>query len=76
MEEQMKKTKDDNSLEENFAVLESIIDRLEDDDISLETAFSAYTQGMGLLRVCNEQIDRVEKEVLKLNEEGELEPLN
>ena len=63
-------------LEENFAKLEEIIEMLEDDSISLEEAFKAYSAGMGLLKQCNDQIDRVEKQVLKLTEEGQLEELN
>lgn len=60
-------------LEENFARLEEIIAKLEDDDIPLEEAFQAYSQGMTVLKQCNDQIDRVEKQVLKLTEEGQLE---
>ena len=63
------------SLEENFARLEETIEQLEDDDISLEDAFRAYSEGMTILKKCNDQIDRVEKQVLKLNEEGHLEEL-
>lgn len=59
------------SLEENFALLEEMIDRLEQEDISLEEAFQTYSSGMAVLKTCNEQIDRVEKKVLKLNERGE-----
>ncbi len=61
------------SLEENFARLEETIERLEKEDIPLEEAFQAYSQGMSILRQCNDQIDRVEKQVLKLTEEGRLE---
>ncbi len=61
------------SLEENFAGLEEIIEKLESDDLPLEEAFMAYSDGMRLLKVCNDQIDRVEKQVLKLTEEGQLE---
>lgn len=64
------------SLEENFSTLEDLIGQLEAEDISLEEAFTAYSKGMNLLKQCNEQIDRVEKQVMKLNEEGELEPLD
>lgn len=63
------------TLEENFALLEETISRLEDEDISLEEAFAAYSEGMSLLKNCNEQIDRVEKKVLKLAEDGGLEEL-
>ena len=61
------------TLEENFARLEEIIEKMESDDISLEEAFAAYSTGMAVLKECNEQIDRVEKKVLKLSEQGVLE---
>lgn len=61
------------SLEENFARLEELIESLESDDIPLEEAFKAYNEGMMVLKRCNDQIDRVEKQVLKLNGEGQLE---
>ena len=64
------------SLEQNFSTLEELIEQLEAEDISLEEAFTAYSKGMNLLKQCNEQIDRVEKQVMKLNEEGALEPLD
>ena len=60
-------------LEENFRRLEEIVARLEDDSLPLEEAFCAYSQGMAVLKQCNDQIDRVEKQVLKLGEEGRLE---
>ena len=62
-------------LEDGFAKLEEIIAGLEKEDISLEEAFQTYSEGMALLKSCNEQIDRVEKKVLKLREQGELEEL-
>ena len=43
--------------------------------MSLEDAFTAYSAGMTILKECNEQIDRVEKKVLKLSEQGSLEEL-
>ncbi len=61
------------SLEENFKQLELVCEQLEAEDISLEDAFKAYSQGMHMLKECNEQIDRVEKKVLKLSQEGQLE---
>lgn len=61
------------TLEENFRQIEEIIGLLEDDDIPLEEAFQAYGRGMGLLKRCNDQLDRVEKQVLKLTDDGQLE---
>lgn len=60
-------------LEENFADLEKMIELLEDEDISLDEAFRVYSQGMAVLKRCNDQIDRVEKQVLKLSEDGGLQ---
>ncbi len=60
------------SLEEKFAKLEETAKRLESEDISLEESFRIYQEGMELLKQCNADIDKVEKQVLQLNEEGEL----
>lgn len=60
-------------LEENFARIEKILEDLERDDISIEDAFHRYSEGMELLRQCDESIDRVEKKVLKLMEDGQTE---
>lgn len=54
------------TIEDNFIKLEETIEKLEQEDLSLEDAFKAYNEGMKLLQECNEQIDRVEKKVLKL----------
>ena len=60
------------TLEENFSKIEEVIEKLETEDISLEEAFAAYSDGMKLLKTCNEEIDKVEKKVLKLTEAGDL----
>ena len=64
------------SLEENFDKLEELIEVLSDADVSLEDAFRAYSEGVALLKTCNDQIDRVEKKVLVLSANGELEELD
>ena len=61
------------SLEQLFEKLEKSIEMLEDADISLEDSFKVYKEGMKLVQTCNSMIDKVEKEVLKLNENGELD---
>lgn len=60
------------SLEQAFEQLEDVIERMQDNEISLEDAFLEYEHGMKLLKQCNEAIDRVEKQVLKISESGEL----
>ena len=61
------------SLEETFAQIEEVIGRLEAEDITLEQSFAEYNRGMALLAQCNETIDRVQKKVLKINEDGGLD---
>lgn len=64
------------SIEEGFAKLEETIQQLESGEVSLEEAFACYSEGMRLIKDCNAQLDRVEKQVLKLTEDGALEPLD
>ena len=61
------------TLEQTFEKLEATISKLEQEDISLEESFKIYREGMKLVQNCNNKIDKVEKEVLKLNENGELD---
>ena len=57
----------ENTLEENFELLSEVTEKLQSDDLPLEEAFENYKKGMDLIKKCSDQIDKVEKEVLKLN---------
>ncbi len=61
------------SLEEAFEQIENVITHLEQEEITLEESFKEYNRGMQLLKYCNETIDKVEKKVLQINEEGGLD---
>ena len=61
------------TLEQTFEKLENVVAKLEQEEISLEGSFKLYKEGMKLIKSCNDRIDKVEKEVLKLNENGELD---
>ena len=61
----------DRSLEEVFEELDEVVGQLEESTISLEDSFSLYHKGMELLKVCNDKIDKVEKKMLILDENGE-----
>lgn len=39
--------------------------------MTLEESFGLYQEGMGLLKLCNENIDHVEKQMLQIDEEGQ-----
>lgn len=68
--------KEDNqetSLETMFQELSAIIEKMQERDVTLEESFSLYERGMRKLKLCNEKIDTVEKKMLLLNQQGELE---
>ncbi len=65
----------ENTLEENFELLSEVTEKLQSDDLPLEEAFENYKKGMDLIKKCSDQIDKVEKEVLKLNSDLSLEKI-
>ncbi len=58
------------TLSEVFRQLDGITEELEKEDISLEDSFQLYSEGMKLLKICNDKIDTVEKKMLILDREG------
>ncbi len=63
--------KKEETLEEMFTQLESVIKTMEQGDISLEETFDLYHKGMNMLKSCNDKIDKVEKKMLILDDKGE-----
>lgn len=57
------------TLEQVIGRLEQVISDMEE-ETALEESFRMYHQGMELLKACNDKIDRVEKQILILDEEG------
>lgn len=60
------------TLEASFERLDEIVNKLEHQNLSLEESFNVYQQGMELLKNCNNKIDTVEKQVMQINDNGEL----
>ena len=58
-------------LEEAFDRIEALLEKLQDKDVTLEESFGLYQEGMGLLKLCNENINHVEKQMLQIDEEGQ-----
>lgn len=67
--------KKEKTLEQSFEELEEIITKLENPDISLDDSFKLYNTGVGLLKACNDSIDKIEKQMILLNENGEINEL-
>ena len=67
-----KKTEEEKelSLEQSLKQLELVMEELGSPELSLEESFLKYKQGMYLLFKCNQAIDKVEKELMILEENG------
>ena len=63
-------TSQEETLEEVFAQLDDLAEKLEDKETSLEDSFNLYKQGMELLKFCSDKLDTVEKKMLQMNENG------
>ena len=63
--------KKEETLEEMFTQLESVIKTMEQGDVSLEETFDLYHKGMNMLKSCNDKVDKVEKKMLILDDKGE-----
>lgn len=61
------------TLEERFAHLEQIVARMEDEDVSLDEAFELYKKGLDEVKSANDMVQGMEKAMLVLNSDGQLE---
>jgi len=66
----MAKQNQGRKLEESIAELEQVLTTLNQSELSLEESFALYKKGMDLLLECNQSIDKVEKELMILEENG------
>lgn len=58
------------SIEETFRELEAIVEKMEHGDSTLEESFASYEAGMKLVKECSLRLDKVEKQILVLAEDG------
>ena len=61
------------TLEVRFAHLEQIVARMEDADVSLDEAFELYKKGLDEVKSANDMVQGMEKAMLVLNSDGQLE---
>ena len=71
MTEQIQKIDTQNrEIEEVSQELDTIAEKLESGDTSLEDSFRLYKKGMELLKYCSDRLDTVEKKMLQMDEDG------
>lgn len=57
-----------------IAELETIVRKLEEGDLALETSLQLYERGVQLSRFCHAQLEQAERRIEILNARGELTP--
>ena len=62
---------DNRTLQDIFAQLDEVIEGMEQEEVSLEETFELYHKGMDMLKLCSDKIDKVEKKIPLLDDEGE-----
>lgn len=67
--------KENLSFEEALTKLEEIVNKLEQEDVPLESAINYYQEGMKLSNLCDDILKNAQKKMTQiLNEEKEIEP--
>ena len=62
----MKKNKAEDSYEQIFVELESIVEKMDSGDISLEKSLELFEKGMGLIKDGKKKLDQAESKVKTL----------
>ena len=57
-----------------IAELETIVKKLEEGDLALETSLELYERGVQLSRFCHARLEEAEKRIEILNERGDRRP--
>ncbi|MCI9617142.1 MAG: exodeoxyribonuclease VII small subunit [Eubacterium sp.] len=57
------------TIEQNFEEIESIIQNMQEEDVTLDKSFELYNKGLNLVKDCNAHIDKIEKQIQIINEE-------
>ena len=67
----MAKKKSFPSFEEALQNLESLVEKMESGDTSLERSLESFEEGMHLIRACREQLENAEQKVRSLIKDSE-----
>ena len=58
-------------IEEKFEEIDKIIGSLEANEVTLDESFELYKKGMDIIKDCNKEIEKVEKQIIILQEDNE-----
>lgn len=58
------------NLEDTFNKLEAVLNEMEQSELTLDESFKKYKEGMELLNKCNTMLDKVEKQIVIIDDNG------
>ncbi len=64
------------SLEDTFEKIDDILRQMESGELTMNESFKKYKEGIELVKKCNSMIDRVEKEMVILNDDNDSEMID
>jgi exodeoxyribonuclease VII small subunit len=64
------------NLEKLIAELESIVNKMESDDLNVEDSLKSYEKGISLVKNAQNKLKKIEQKVEILSKEGTLENFN
>ena len=64
------------SLEDTFDKLEDILGRMESGELTMNESFKKYKEGIELVKKCSLMIDKVEKEMIIINDDKDSEMID
>ena len=73
--EEANQKRDEMTIEEAKEKLEAVLTELEGGECSLEQSFALYKKGMSLVRYMDQCVDRIEKQIIQIEESGEWDEL-
>ena len=71
LENRMVKSMAKNNIEENFKELDELLEKMQDEEVSLDESFEMYKKGIEIVKDSNEQIEKIEKQIEVLEEESD-----
>ena len=64
------------SLEDTFDNLEDILGQMESGELTMNESFKKYKEGIELVKKCSLMIDKVEKEMIIINDDKDSEMID
>ena len=64
------------NIEKVLSELESIVNKMEEDNLNLEDSLSSYEKGIVLVKTAQENLKKIEQRVQILSQKNELEDFN